>query len=106
MNSPPPIMKPRLLDQARNALRTAHYSIRTECTYLGWIRRFNLFHHFVDEARQHVLGDGKSGESKCIESESFEFTIILAFQGIVQVENSLKGSTCGRPTRNFPLETR
>ncbi|HEY5656582.1 MAG TPA: integron integrase [Myxococcota bacterium] len=35
---------PRLLDQVRIALRVRHYSIRTEEAYVGWIRRFILFH--------------------------------------------------------------
>ncbi len=39
-SSPPP----RLLDQVRDALRGGHYSRRTEEAYLGWIRRFVLFH--------------------------------------------------------------
>lgn len=29
----------------RAALRTRHYSPRTECAYLGWVRRFVYFHH-------------------------------------------------------------
>lgn len=37
--------KPRLLDQVRHAIRVRHYSIRTEEAYVGWIRRFILFHH-------------------------------------------------------------
>jgi len=36
--------KPRLLDQVRERIRFLHYSIRTEEAYLGWIRRFILFH--------------------------------------------------------------
>jgi integron integrase len=36
--------KPRLLDQVRNRCRVKHYSIRTEHSYVGWIRRFILFH--------------------------------------------------------------
>ena len=35
---------PRLLDRVRAAMRTAHYSLRTEEAYLGWIRRYILFH--------------------------------------------------------------
>ena len=35
---------PRLLDRVREAIRTRHYSPRTERTYVGWIRRFILFH--------------------------------------------------------------
>ena len=36
--------KPKLLDQVRDAIRTRHYSYRTEEAYVGWIRRFILFH--------------------------------------------------------------
>jgi len=39
------VHKPKLLDQVRNTLRRRHYSIRTEEAYVGWIRRFILFHH-------------------------------------------------------------
>lgn len=35
----------RLLDRVRDAIRVRHYSIRTEEAYVGWIRRFILFHH-------------------------------------------------------------
>jgi integron integrase len=35
---------PRLLDQVRLAMRTRHLSPRTEEAYIGWIRRFILFH--------------------------------------------------------------
>ena len=35
---------PRLLDQVRNAIRSRHYSPRTEETYLHWIKRFIYFH--------------------------------------------------------------
>jgi integron integrase len=34
----------QLLDQVRQAIRTRHYSYRTEKAYVGWIRRFILFH--------------------------------------------------------------
>ena len=35
---------PRLLDQVRDRLRVKHYSLRTENSYLHWIRRFIFFH--------------------------------------------------------------
>jgi integron integrase len=35
---------PRLLDRVRQALETRHYSRRTEKAYVGWIRRYILFH--------------------------------------------------------------
>ena len=34
----------RLLDSVRAAIRARHYSHRTEKAYVGWIRRFILFH--------------------------------------------------------------
>jgi integron integrase len=35
---------PKLLDRVSTEVRTRHYSRRTEEAYLGWIRRFILFH--------------------------------------------------------------
>ncbi|NTW04473.1 MAG: integron integrase, partial [Oscillochloris sp.] len=33
-----------LLEQLRDLLRSRHYSLRTEETYLDWVRRYILFH--------------------------------------------------------------
>jgi site-specific recombinase XerD len=35
---------PKLLDRVREAIRTRHYSRRTEEAYVHWIRRFIVFH--------------------------------------------------------------
>ena len=40
----------KLLDQVRQAIRTRHYSYRTEEAYIGWIRRFVQFYHQRDPA--------------------------------------------------------
>ena len=32
--------KPRLLDQVRQIIRVKHYSLRTEESYINWIKRF------------------------------------------------------------------
>jgi hypothetical protein len=40
----PAAPRPKLLDQVRNAIRTRHYSYRTEEAYVVWIKRFILFH--------------------------------------------------------------
>jgi integron integrase len=40
----PSVAKPKLLDQVRDAIRTRHYSYRTEEAYVHWIRRYILFH--------------------------------------------------------------
>lgn len=44
----------KLLDQVSDQLRTGHYSLRTERTYLAWIKRFILFHD-----KQHPRDLGK-----------------------------------------------
>lgn len=36
--------EPRLLDRVRREIRVRHYSIRTESSYVDWIRRFIIFH--------------------------------------------------------------
>ena len=36
--------KPKLLDQVRDVIRRKHFSIRTEQTYVDWIKRYILFH--------------------------------------------------------------
>ncbi|ROL62518.1 integron integrase, partial [Bacteroidetes/Chlorobi group bacterium ChocPot_Mid] len=37
--------KPKLLDEVRINLRSNHYSRKTEEAYIGWIKRFILFHN-------------------------------------------------------------
>ncbi len=37
--------KPKLLDQFRYLIQTKHYSLRTENTYVNWVKRFILFHN-------------------------------------------------------------
>lgn len=37
--------KRRLMDEVRSALRVKHYSIRTEESYVQWIKRYIFFHH-------------------------------------------------------------
>ena len=36
--------QPRLLDRMRDAIRVRDYSVRTEKSYLGWVRRYIRFH--------------------------------------------------------------
>jgi integron integrase len=42
MKEPP--AAPRLLDRLRAALRARHYSLRTEQSYVQWVKRFIFFH--------------------------------------------------------------
>ena len=47
--------QPKLLDQVKNKIRVRQYSIRTEESYCGWIKRFILFHN-----KQHPKDLGKA----------------------------------------------
>ena len=42
--------EPKLLDRVRQSIRARHYSRRTEVSYVGWIRRYILFHRKVHPA--------------------------------------------------------
>jgi hypothetical protein len=49
-SSPPPNVPPvgkskKLLDQYSEFLRNRHYSLRTEKTYISWVRQYILYHH-------------------------------------------------------------
>ena len=35
----------KLLDQLRDTVRLKHYAIRTEQTYVDWVRKYILFHN-------------------------------------------------------------
>jgi len=52
-------MSSPFLDSVRRAIRVRHYSVRTERSYLHWIRRYILFHkkrHPVDMGDTEVAG--------------------------------------------------
>ena len=58
-NNPPELTSlaesPRLLDRVRARLRLRHYGQRTETAYVGWIKRYILFHD-----KRHPAGMGKT----------------------------------------------
>jgi site-specific recombinase XerD len=68
LTSPPRPDKPKLLDQVRDVMRRKHYSIRTEQSYIDWIRRFILFH-------------GKRHPAQMAEAEVTAFLTHLARDG-------------------------
>ena len=51
--------QPKLLNQLREALRSQHYSRRTEQTYCQWVKRFIYFHH-VRHPKDMAEGSRKS----------------------------------------------
>ena len=69
-----PPSSPRLLDQVRERIRVKHYSLRTEQAYVGWIKRYILFHD-----KRHPRDMGK------VEVE--------AFLGALAVERNVSAAT-------------
>jgi len=48
--TPAPVQKPKLLDRLSEALRSRHYSRRTEQSYCHWVKRFIYFHNIRNPA--------------------------------------------------------
>jgi integron integrase len=65
-----PVDKPKLLDQVRDVIRRKHFSIRTEQTYVEWIKRYIFFH-------------GKRHPNEMAEAEITAFLTHLARAGKV-----------------------
>jgi integrase len=73
--------KPKLLDQLREALRSRHYSRRTEQTYCHWVKRFIFFHHVRHPAEM-------------AEPEMNQFLTHLAIKDAVVKAGLIKRGTC------------
>ncbi len=67
---------PKLLDQVRERLRLKHYSIRTEQAYLGWIKRYILFHD-----KRHPREMGKAEVEAFLTALAVERNVAAATQG-------------------------
>jgi hypothetical protein len=49
------MQKKKLLDIVREQIRVRHYSMKTERTYIGWIKRYIFFHQ-----KKHPIDMGKA----------------------------------------------
>ena len=76
-SSPPP----KLLEQLRIHLRTRHYSIRTEQTYIDWARRFILFH-----GKRHPRDMGAA------EVEAFRISLAVERKVSASTQNQAKAA--------------
>jgi len=102
------VQKPKLLDQVRQKIRLKQYSIRTEQAYVGWIRRFILFHgkrHPKDMGKTEVeafLSDlavrGKVAAST--QNQAFNAILFLYKQVLNQeIEGEIDALRAKRPLR-------
>jgi integron integrase len=59
-----PNPKLKLLDQVREVARLRHFSIRTEQAYVGWIKRFLLFHRAHVSSSEFRVPSGKQSSTR------------------------------------------
>ncbi len=102
---------PKLLDQVRQAIRTKHYSYRTEQTYVDWITRFIIFHGKrhpremgADEVQAYISylanerGVAASTQNQALSAIMFLYKYVLKQEMIIP-------SDVVRPTRPKHLPT-
>ncbi len=67
--------KPKLLDRVRAAIRSRHYSRRTEEAYVHWIKRFIFFHGV-----RHPAEMGEAEVTRFLSSLAVEFQVSASTQ--------------------------
>jgi site-specific recombinase XerD len=72
---------PKLLDRVRDKIRLKHYSLRTEQTYVDWIRRFILHH-----------GKRQPGDMGAAEVEAFLTHLAVAGKVAASTQNQAKSA--------------
>src|SRR5437773_4747807 len=83
---------PRLLDRVRGAVRLRHLSCRTEKAYVGWIRRFILFH-----AKRHPIEMGPAEITRFLSAIATERNVSASTQ-----KSSARGPSLPVPQRARP----
>lgn len=84
---------PKLLDQVRDKLRVKHYSIRTEQTYLDWIKRYIFFYDKrhpkdmgaaeVEQFLTHLAVAGKVAASTQNQAKS---ALLFLYREVLEIE--------------------
>jgi integron integrase len=114
-NASPPEKSPRpegsskgkkLLDQYSEFLRNRHYSLRTEKTYIGWVRHYILYHNKrhpremgvveINEFITHLVNQKNVSASTQNQAIS---AILFLYRNVLQIELDEQGLTPIRPTR-------
>ena len=107
----------RLLDRVRDALAMRHYSPRTVKAYIGWIRRFILFHerrHPSDMGAAHVStflsslargerGDGDGGVSASTQNQALAAILFLYASVLNRELDQLPDLVHARRSQRLPV---
>ena len=103
--------KPKLLDRLHEALRSRHYSRRTEQTYCHWVKRFIYFHNIRHPAEMGETGINaflthlaiKERVSASTQTQALS-AIIFLYRHVFQREiGELKGLIRARKPRHLPV---
>jgi integron integrase len=87
--------KPKLLDQVRQAIRTRHYSPRTEQAYVHWIKRFIFFHNKRHPAEMAEPEIGRFLSSLATESRVSGSTQNQALNALLFLYHQVLGKEIG-----------
>jgi integron integrase len=71
----PAAKQPKLLEQVRQAIRTRHYSARTEKAYVHWIKRYIFFH-----SKRHPLEMGEAEVGRFLSALAIELRVSASTQ--------------------------
>jgi len=102
-----PARVPTLVEVVRNALRTRHYSRRTEKAYVAWIRRYILFHGkrhpremSAPEVSRFLTALAVEGKVTASTQNQALSALLFLYRNVLGVE--LRGSTisCARAARD------
>lgn len=100
-----PVSGPKLLDRMREALRSRHYSRRTEQTYCHWVKRFIYFHnvrHPAEMAEPEINAFLTHLAVKEKVSASTQNQVLSALRDAVCRAGLTKRATCHTFRHSFP----
>lgn len=111
VSGPAPLGPPRLLDRLRDALRLRHYSRRTEDAYVGWVRRYILFHGKrhpldmgADEINAFLTDLAVNGRVAASTQNQAFHAILFLYRSVLEVEPGvLDGAVRARRPKRLPV---
>jgi integron integrase len=102
---------PRLLDRMRERLRVKHYSIRTEQSYLDWVRRYVRFHGLrhpselgAEAVEQFLTALAVKGNVAASTQNQAKSALLFLYREVLQVELPwLDGIVTARRPQRLPV---
>lgn len=104
-------LQPKLLDRLRTAIRLRHFSRRTEEAYVGWVRRYILFHkkrHPLEMAEAEVTAflthlAQERGVSASTQNQAFCAVLFLYRHVLGRALGQLNGLVWAKRTEHIPV---